>query len=242
MCDRHTGAGADGLILYDASKPDSPSMRLFNADGGRAEVSGNGLRGLAALLLRNDRGAQPITIRTDAGAKQLTRIEASGTRHTFRASMGLPRNLTQTHAEVAGESLAIVVMDMGNPQCVVLGAIPDDERFRALGAGLERHRMFAAGTNVEFARVGPPDVVTIRIWERGVGPTLSSGTGSCASLVAAAAYGGAARSATVVSPGGAQGVEWRDDSVYLTGWAEIVFDGEWLLSPSGGRQNSPTRP
>ena len=82
-------------------------------------------------------------------------------------------------------------------------------------------------------------MVTIRIWERGVGPTMSSGTGSCASLVAAAAYGGAARTATVIAPGGSQRVEWLDDAVYLTGWAEIVFDAEWLLS---ARQNPPTRP
>ena len=96
--------------------------------------------------------------------------------------------------------------------------------------------MFPAGTNVEFAHVAAPDLVSIRIWERGVGPTLSSGTGSCASLVAAAAFGGAARTATVVAPGGSQRVEWRDEDVYLTGWAEILFDGEWLPD---GRQNPP---
>jgi diaminopimelate epimerase len=239
MCDRHTGAGADGLIVYDSSRTDVPSMRLFNADGGRAEVSGNGLRGLAALLLRDEVGAQrSITIQTDAGPKQLTRLESSGTRHTFRAAMGTPLNLAQSEAAVGSESVPVVIMDMGNPQCVVLGPLPDDGRFRALGPALERHSMFASGTNVEFACVGPPDVVTIRIWERGVGPTMSSGTGSCASLVAAAAFGGAARTATVVAPGGSQRVEWLDDGVYLTGWAEIVFDGKWLPA---GRQNSPTR-
>jgi len=239
MCDRHTGAGADGLILYDASQPAAPSMRLFNADGGRAEVSGNGLRGLAALLLRDDSAERPgLTIQTDAGPKHLTRLESSGARHTFRTAMGAPRNLAQSMAAVGAESVPIVVMDMGNPQCVVLGPLPGEDRFRALGPALERHPMFPSGTNVEFARVGPADVVTIRIWERGVGPTMSSGTGSCASLVAAAAYGGAARTATVVAPGGSQHVEWLDDAVYLTGWAEIVFDGEWLLST---RQNSPTR-
>ena len=88
--------------------------------------------------------------------------------------------------------------------------------------------MFPAGTNIEFAEVESAQVVRILIWERGVGPTSSSGTGSCAALVAAAAFGGAARQADVIAPGGAQRVEWLDDSVYLTGWAEILFDGEWL--------------
>jgi len=240
MCDRHTGAGADGLIVYDAPASGAPSMRLFNADGGRAEVSGNGLRGLAALLLRDvASGNAKITIQTDAGPKALARIERSGVRHTFRAAMGAPRDLKQATADVGGESIPVVVMDMGNPQCIVLGPLPGDDRFRAIGAALERHPTFAAGTNVEFARVDAPDRVTIRIWERGVGPTLSSGTGSCASLVAAAAFGGAARTATIVAPGGSQLVEWRDDAVYLTGWAEILFDGDWL--PAGSRQNSPIR-
>ncbi|HMD34408.1 MAG TPA: hypothetical protein VKH42_05545, partial [Vicinamibacterales bacterium] len=125
MCDRHTGAGADGLILYDTAQQGAPSMRLFNADGGRAEVSGNGLRGLAALVLRDDAGERPtITVQTDAGPKHLTRIESSGTRHTFRAAMGPPRNLAQSHAAVGSESVPVVVMDMGNPQCVVLGPLP----------------------------------------------------------------------------------------------------------------------
>src|SRR5207253_10841593 len=118
---------------------------------------------------------------------------------------------------------------------IVLGPLPEDDRFRVLGPALERHAMFPAGTNVEFAQVVAPDRITIRIWERGVGPTLSSGTGSCASLVAAAAFGGAARTATVVAPGGSQRVEWRDDGVFLTGRAEILFDADWLPG-----QNSPT--
>jgi diaminopimelate epimerase len=81
---------------------------------------------------------------------------------------------------------------------------------------------------VEFAAVESRETVRILIWERGVGPTQSSGTGSCAALIAASAYGGAARNADVIAPGGTQRVDWRDDSVYLTGWAEVLFDGTWL--------------
>jgi diaminopimelate epimerase len=88
--------------------------------------------------------------------------------------------------------------------------------------------MFPTGTNVEFAQVEARDRVRILIWERGVGPTTSSGTGSSASAVAAAAHGGAARALDVIAPGGTQRVEWQDDGVYLTGWAEVVLDGQWL--------------
>jgi diaminopimelate epimerase len=235
LCDRHTGIGGDGLILFEPTS-DGASMLLFNADGSRAEVSGNGVRGLGAILLRSGQASDPdsITIRTEAGSKRLTRAartflpEATGIRETFRSAMGLPRDLRQTAITAGGENLGIAVMDFGNPQAVLLGPLPDRERFARLGGSLEHHQMFPAGTNIEFAQVESPQVVRILIWERGVGPTSSSGTGSCAALVAAAAFGGASRQADVIAPGGAQRVEWLDDSVYLTGWAEVLFDGEWL--------------
>jgi diaminopimelate epimerase len=228
ICDRHTGIGADGLIVHERSLT-GVSMRLFNADGSRAEVSGNGLRGLGALLLQHDstEGAR-LTIETDAGAKHLHRIGRDGTRQTFRTSMGLPSALRQAALDVEREPVPAVILDMGNPHCVLLGPLPDNETFQRLGASIEQHATFAAGTNVEFAHVDRPDRVRILIWERGVGPTLSSGTGSCAALVAAAAYGGANRDAEVVAPGGAQRVEWQADNVYLTGWAEVLCEGEWL--------------
>jgi diaminopimelate epimerase len=228
LCERHTGVGADGLILYEPT-PDGASMRLLNADGSWSEVSGNGVRGLAALLLRDDeRPNAAITIRSEGGVKQLVRTGRDGSRQTFRAAMGLPVDLRQVTVTAAGESVQLAVMNFGNPQCVALGPLPDAARFNRLGPALERHEMFPARSNVEFAHVESPDAVRILIWERGVGPTTSSGTGSCASLIAAAAYGGAARDATVIAPGGSQRVEWRDDSVYLTGWAEVIVSGEWL--------------
>jgi diaminopimelate epimerase len=227
LCDRHTGIGADGLILHEAT-PDGASMRLLNADGSASEVSGNGVRGLAALLLRDDeRAGVPITIYSEGGVKRLVRTGRDGSRQTFRAAMGLPVDLRQTQVTAAGESLRVAVMNFGNPQCVALGPLPDESRFRRLGPALEHHEIFPARSNIEFASVEAPDRVRILIWERGVGPTLSSGTGSCASLVAAAAFGGAARDAQVIAPGGTQRVEWQEDSVYLTGWAEELFNGEW---------------
>src|SRR5881275_2783686 len=123
LCDRHTGVGADGLIVFTRT-PDGASMRLVNADGSAAEVSGNGVRGLAAILLKEVGGnAAAITIETDAGPKRLTRIDRSGSRQTFVAAMGAPRDVRQVAVRAAGEPLEAVVMDFGNPQCVVLGPL-----------------------------------------------------------------------------------------------------------------------
>lgn len=242
MCNRHTGIGADGLIVYER-RPDGAAMQLFNADGGRAEVSGNGVRALAALLLRgDDRPGVMVTVETDGGTKRLTRTACHGDRQTFRASMGQPVGLRQARVPVgpvgpvSEELVDLVLLNIGNPQAIVLGQLPDAARFERLGAALERHAAFPEGTNVEFVQVDAPDRLRIRIWERGVGPTSSSGTGSCAALVAAAAFGGAARDAEVEAPGGAQRVEWLDDNVYLTGWAEVLCEGTWLPTlPRGVR-------
>ena len=228
ICDRHTGVGADGLIVYERTAGGA-LMRLFNADGSRAEVSGNGVRALGALLLRDDpRPGAELVVETEGGPKHLTRTSSNGTRQIFRASMGVPSDLRRLAMALGNESIELVTLNMGNPQAIVLGPLPDDARFQRLGSTLERHPSFPEGTNVEFAVVEAPDRVRIRIWERGVGPTTSSGTGSCASLVAAAAYGGAARDAEVIAPGGSQRVEWREDAVYLTGWAEVLCEGTWL--------------
>ncbi|MGE4053395.1 MAG: diaminopimelate epimerase [Vicinamibacterales bacterium] len=228
MCDRHTGVGADGLIVFEGSG-NEVHMRLFNADGSRAEVSGNGVRALGALLLRDDtRPGQSVAIHTDAGVKRLTKLAHEGTLQTFRASMGAPAGIERILPfEIAGATVQPVVLSMGNPQCVIVGPLPDDDAFRRIGAALERHELFPEGTNVEFADVEAPDRVRILIWERGVGPTSSSGTGSCAALVACASFGGAEHVADVIAPGGPQRVEWLPDAVYLTGWAEVLCSGEW---------------
>ena len=228
MCHRHHGIGADGLLLYSV-RDRGATMKLLNADGSWSELSGNGLRCLAALVARNQdlRPDTTLTVDTDAGVKRLELLARDGERYTFRAAMGQPTNLRQATIDVAGESVTASVLEVGNPQCIVLGPLPDAERFNRLGPALATHAMFPAGTNVEFVHVEAPDRVRILIWERGVGPTTSSGNGSSASAVAAAAHGGAARAVDVVAQGGTQRVEWRDEGVYLTGWAEIVLEGIW---------------
>lgn len=229
LCDRHRGVGGDGLILYSL-RPCGATMRLLNADGSPSELSGNGLRCLAALVARAQALAPgaTVTVDTDAGVKTLELLDNAGERYTFRAALGPPADIRQIEIPVLGQTLTASVLWMGNPQCVVLGPLPDEDYFNRFGPALATHSMFPAGTNVEFASVEAPDRVRILIWERGVGPTHASGTGASASAVAAAAHGGAARSSDVIAPGGTQRVEWRDDGVHLTGWAEVLFEGTWV--------------
>jgi diaminopimelate epimerase len=235
LCARHTGVGGDGLIVY-AVTPHGATMRLLNADGSPSELSGNGVRCLAALVMRERerRGAATGAVSTEvvaatgAGDRRLVLTSRGDGRYMFRAAMGQPAGLQQERLEAAGESVEVATLDIGNPQCVALvGALPDPARFHRLGPALATHPRFPAGTNVEFAVVEAPGRVRILIWERGVGPTEASGTGACAAAITAMAFGGAARDVDVVSPGGTQRVEWTADGVFLTGWAEILFDAHW---------------
>jgi diaminopimelate epimerase len=231
LCARHTGVGADGVVLYGRHER-SATMRLFNADGSPSELSGNGLRCLAALIARRERLSvgSTVIVETCAGTKSLELLAVERSRYTFRTALGAPADLRQLHIPVLDETVTASVLSVGNPQCVVLGALPDDGRFNRLGPALSTHSLFPAGTNVEFAYVETPNRVRILIWERGVGPTSSSGTGSAAAAVAAAAHGGAGRDLDVIAPGGTQRVEWREDGIYQTGWAELVLEGTAYLS------------
>jgi diaminopimelate epimerase len=235
VCNRHRGLGADGLITFNRLSDQRARMSLLNADGSYSEVSGNGVRCLAAWLTRRaDAGSgMSIDIETDAGVKNLTLLSRNGDDFTFRAAMGQPENLHLARLDVNGTSVEAVILRVGNPQCVVLGDV-DPDRLHTLAAALAVHPHFAAGTNVELATVETPDRVRILIWERGVGPTEASGTGACAAAVAAIQYGGASRRVDVVSPGGTQRVEWLDDGLFLTGHAEVIASCQWHRGvPSG---------
>jgi diaminopimelate epimerase len=214
LCARHTGVGGDGLIVYGFTA-DGATMRLL-------VMRERERRGGAAAV------ATEVRAETGAGERRLMLTQRRDGRYTFRAAMGQPRDLQQETITAAGESLVVATLDIGNPQCVALmPSLPDAERFQRLGPALATHPRFAAGSNVEFAVVEPPGGVRILMWERGVGPTEASGTGACAAAITAMAYGGAARDVEVVSPGGTQRVEWTPDGVFLTGWAEILFDAIW---------------
>lgn len=228
MCHRLEGIGADGLMTYSFEK-DRVRMRLFNADGSSSEVSGNGVRCLAALLVRERPGTRKVTVETPAGPKVLELQGQRGHQLTFRAAMGLPQDIRTVELDAAGERVQAIALTVGNPQCVLLGDPLEEARVRKLGPAIEHHPTFPNRTNVSFVRLEAPDRLRILIWERGVGPTQASGTGACGAAVAAAAYGGASRDLEVTSPGGSQRVEWHDDGLYLTGWAKLVCEGRWLL-------------
>jgi diaminopimelate epimerase len=229
LCDRHRGIGADGLIAFSEG-PRGARMSLLNADGSYSEVSGNGVRCLAAWLARTraTRPGEVLEIETDAGCKTLE-LQAGGgdeRRLTFRAAMGQPEDLRRRTIDVDGIPVDAITLRVGNPQCVVLGDVTV-ERLHGIAAKLAVHPVFPEGSNVELAEVEASNRVRILIWERGVGPTEASGTGACAAAVAAMAYGGAARDVQVVAPGGAQRVEWTEAGIFLTGWAEVLFDARW---------------
>lgn len=233
VCERRRGLGADGLIIYSSTESGT-SMRLLNADGSRSEVSGNGVRCLAALLASREQSPAKleIAISTEAGVKRLEFLSQASGRLTFRAAMGQPEGIAQESIDVNGVRVEAVTLRVGNPQCVVLGAVTT-ERLHTLASALAVHPRFPEGTNVELASVTTPARVDILIWERGVGPTEASGTGACAAAVAAATHGGAGRDVQVVSPGGAQRVEWTAEGLFLTGWAEIIAEARWMSHVDG---------
>ncbi len=228
VCDRHRGIGADGLIVFELSN-ERASMQLFNADASRSEISGNGLRCLAAWIAssRSVEDGTFIDIETDAGVKALELLHRRDGRYTFCAAMGQPERIEQVDLDVDGQQVTAVTLRVGNPQCVVLGDVTE-ARLQTIARALAVHPHFPAGTNVELATVEAPDRVRILIWERGVGPTEASGTGACAAAVAAMQFAHAARDVQVVSPGGTQRVEWDEDGLFLTGWAELIADSHWL--------------
>jgi diaminopimelate epimerase len=231
-CERRTGIGADGLIVF-TEHAEGASMRLINPDGSRAEVSGNGVRGLGALLARA-RGwtgaggvARHLAIDTEAGEKRLDLLEGGGSRFLFRAAMGTPKDVERISLDVAGERVDATRLDVGNPQCIVFGSL-DEARLARLGRALQSHPAFPQAVNFELVDVVDRGRLRILIWERGAGRTESSGTGSCASAAAAIVHGLADRVVDVSAPGGTQRVEWTDDGLFLTGWAEVLFEGRWV--------------
>lgn len=229
VCDRHRGIGGDGLMRVEAT-PAGAETRLWNADGSVAEISGNGVRCAASWIAtqRQTVVGETIVIGTVAGPRRLRLLGRDDARLTFRAEMGLPGQLRHETIDVDGAAIPCVVLRVGNPQCVVLGPATE-ARLHQIASRLAVHPFFPEGTNVELAAVESPSVVRILIWERGVGPTEASGTGACAAAVAAAFAGGANRAVDVVSPGGTQHVEWTDETIWLTGWAELIGEAvQWV--------------
>jgi diaminopimelate epimerase len=251
ICDRHFGAGADGLILADSRPGPSAdfSSRIFNADGGEAEVSGNGTRCLAAYLYHSGLWTLPeIRIATLAGIRTGRLVSHKGFRYEFEFNMGKPilasreipvaiepeaDRVVAHRLVVAGREYEVTCTSMGNPHCSIFAPNLSDKNLAEIGPLVESHPLFPNHTNVEFVRIISCDEIEARFWERGVGWTNSSGTGSCAATVSSALLGLTRRTVNVRTAGGDLTVRWSpEDVVYLTGAAEIVYHGKWPHSPS----------
>jgi diaminopimelate epimerase len=227
ICDRHRGVGADGLEVVYADPQIDARIRLINADGSNAELSGNGTRCVAAWLLDQRRGPA-VAIRTDAGIKVCIMTSHSGQGFEFEISMGEPEVGEPRSLRLAAREVTGIPVSMGNPHFVVF-VDEFEARWQAQAAEIGSHADFKFGTNVELVRITGKEDIDIRIFERGAGETQSSGTGSCASA-AAAIHSGLAQSPLLVrAPGGTQLVRWDHKGLTLRGPAHIVCRGEFFL-------------
>jgi diaminopimelate epimerase len=231
ICDRLRGVGADGLILYTGVEGEF-SMSLFNSDGSPAEISGNGLRCLAAYLVyRGLATRDPLEVSTGAGRLSLSLLEREGPRFRFRANMGAPRHVGKETLQVDGESFEATTLSLGNPHAVLFRPKLDSAELRRIGPRIESHSRFPEKTNVEIVEVLSPSDIRMGIWERGVGETASSGTGSSASAVASIWNGFARSPVRVHCTGGTMTVEWQEGGdVFLTGEAAIVAEGTYFFT------------
>ncbi len=225
LCDRHHGIGADGVEWILPAHHADLRIKLINADGSDAEISGNGTRCVAAWYCFQN-PALVVRIETDAGLKICDLIAHEGRTFEFRTAMGEPQVTGQTAVGLSYDEVKGIPVSMGNPH-FVLFVEEFEPRWQELAAEISVHRDFPNGTNVELVRLRNPHEIDVRIWERGVGETLSSGTGSSASAVAAMHAGHAKSPVRVHTPGGTQTVEWNTE-VYLTGSATLLCRGEFF--------------
>jgi diaminopimelate epimerase len=237
LCARNTGIGADGIEFFAWTSERAGRIRLHNADGSIAEISGNGTRCVAAWMAR-ERGFKPgdeVAISTDAGLR-VCQINALKTGGEFTvevtAGMGIPSFAPRTVTLPSGLGVNGVEVSTGNPHFVIIADNADFSvggiAWQQIGAEICVHPDFPHQTNVEFLRIVSPNEIEIRIFERGVGPTTSSGTGSSATATAAIAFNGCQSPLTVVAPGGAQTIAWSGPrtELFLTGPASLIAYGE----------------
>jgi len=248
ICDRHTGVGADGLLLISVKDKARGvvDFRIFNADGSEAEISGNGLRCAAAFLYDEGKIDVPkILFKTPAGDRECELIEKKGSQLLIKIDFGAPRLSAKEipfddgspHDRIIDYPLMInrkrypiTVVSMGNPHCAIfVDRFPARIAWHQLGREIESHPFFPHRTNVEFIRVHSREEIEVLFWERGVGETLSSGSGSTAAAVASILKGYTDRRVRVTTSMGQVLVEWTKDKVYQTGPAEFAFSGSFLF-------------
>jgi diaminopimelate epimerase len=228
MCDRHEGVGADGVEwMYPHASADV-EIRLINADGSAAEISGNGTRCVAAYVCESQ-GKEKISIQTGAGLKTCVLTGRSESEYEFEIGMGEASVGAKLPVKIGAEEVRGMPVSMGNPHYVVF--VPDfSEKWQMKAAEIQRSPEFPHGVNVEMVVVDGKHDLAARFFERGAGETQSSGTGSCASAVAAMATGKAESPVRVHAPGGTQTVRKELNAIFLRGTARLVCRGEFFLS------------
>ena len=231
ICDRHTGIGADGWMLVDrtASTDADAAITLYNSDGSLAEISGNGTRCAAALLLHHGHPGDAVRIRTGAGVKSMRVLEHKGLSFMFEMNMGRAEIQSERFdLPLAAGPRDVSIIWVGNPQCAM--PVRDfDFDWRAMGAEIERHPRFPNRTNVSFVQAVDEHTIDVRFWERGAGETMSSGTGSTGAAAMAVARGMAKSPVRVLTPAGPIDLRF-DGDIFLTGPAELVAKGEFFAN------------
>lgn len=226
LCDRHNGVGADGVEWLFPDAGADVKVRLINADGSEAEISGNGTRCVAAEICSRE-NKKEVVVRTGAGLKACRLTGQQGSTFEFEADMGQPEVGGQLAIETMWVRAVGTKISMGNPHFVIF--VEDfQDGWQRQAALIGTQPQFPQGTNVEYVVVRGANEIEVRLFERGVGETQSSGTGSCASAVAAIASGRVASPVTVIAPGGSQTVRW-DSRVYLRGPATLICRGEFFV-------------
>jgi len=227
MCDRHEGVGADGVEWIYPGEDADVEIRLINADGSEAEISGNGTRCVAALLCA-ERGKEKITIRTGAGIKTCVFISRNEQEHEFEMEMGQADVSAELSLATSFGMVKGIPVSMGNPHFVsFVDQFPTDWTRR--GAEIQRDAHFKQGVNIEWLVIDNKHHIQARFYERGAGETQSSGTGSCAAASAAMATGRAESPVKVQAPGGTQTVRLEVGKIFLRGSARIVCRGDFYL-------------
>lgn len=243
ISDRHTGVGGDGLVLIGPSEVADARMRMFNADGSESEMCGNAIRCVAKyvsdrgiarkpeLKIETGRGILTMQLFTGAGGKveQVTVNMGAPILESARIPTTLPGDPpTNATLDVAGMSIDVTCVSMGNPHCVTFVDEVNDDWVLRVGPQIERHPAFPRRVNAEFIQVVSRDEFIMRVWERGSGETLACGTGACASAVAGVLTGRTNRTVTAHLRGGDLKLEWSaSGDVFMTGPATEVFSGEW---------------
>jgi diaminopimelate epimerase len=228
LCDRHRGIGADGVEWVSVAADGSVSARLINADGSEAEISGNGTRCVAAWAI-DRQGGKDVHVLTGAGKKKCTLKRSSGNAYEFMVEMGGAQLLGKKTVSTPSGAVTGWAISLGNPHFVQF-VQEFHPQWQKRAAAIERHPEFPRRTNVELVKVLGRNRIEFRIFERGAGETQSSGTGACASAIAAIQCGWVTSPVEVSAPGGMQIVHWDGaDALILEGPVRLICRGEFLL-------------